>query len=191
MHNSIRWKVGLGLFFFSVECHMLLLSCRMTTVDNCDWESSAVGYTAMAKAANVESVRQVGQPDRKSVSDTQTNALIATIQGPFMAHLRRQDKAVPMDKPLTQYLRTYWEGHLSARAVRLFMMMRFPSWVVDKSTKVALIDRLLMESEPVFPCPYQIIADWAASHLVVDAFTDARIATAVAAAVAAALQGVG
>ena len=147
---------------------MLLLSCRMTTVDGCDWGGSAVGYTAMAKATNGELVRQIGQPDRKSVTDGQTNALMATIQGPFMAHLRRQDKAVPVDKLLTQYLKSYWESHLSAKAVQLFAMIRFPSWVVDKATKIALIERLLTEPEPVFPCPHQIIADWAASHLVVE-----------------------
>ena len=59
MHYSIRWKVGL-LFFFSEECHMLLLSCRMTTVEDGAWEHLAVVYKYLPKAANVDSIKAVG-----------------------------------------------------------------------------------------------------------------------------------
>ena len=167
----------------------------MTAVEEGAWEILALCYKDLPKAANVDSVKAVGPLLSKSVTATQTNALVESILAPFAAHGRRTH-GTAMDKTLLLSLRTYWESHLSANAVQLFVMMRFPLWTASgKVTKSALIDRLLAEPEGVFPCPFQTIVDWTESHSTVadtaGGTETAAFTSAVAAAVAVALQAAG
>ena len=142
-------------------------------------------------------VAALGLPAARNVSPSQTSDLIDLIQPLFVLHRQRPDKHTAMDSVLVQYLKMYWENHLSATGLRLFALMRFPAWNTDQNaTKQTLVEAFLAEPEGVSPCPRQIISDWAAAHTVSEApdggatggKTSLEFAAAVAAAVAVVLQ---
>ena len=122
------------------------------------------------EAVGMAKVVALGLPAAKNVSPSQTSDLIGLIQPLFALHRQRPDKHTAMDSVLVQYLKMYWENHLSATGLRLFALMRFPAWNTDQNaTKRTLVDAFLAEPEGVFPCPRQIISDWAAAHTVSEA----------------------